>query len=140
MVIFLSAYIPNEIIERAGLLISEERTKMEDVISRLEETESTLEREKRTAERKNAEAQRILDEARRTAEEYVSGAKKDDLQYCFREFLPFIGTCRFSTCSHVKDKGCKICEAVEAGLIEKSRHENYCALYEHAKSLKEWEL
>lgn len=69
--------LPNEIIERAGLLISEERTKMEDVISRLEETESTLEREKRTAERKNAEAQRILAEARRTAEEYVSGAKKE---------------------------------------------------------------
>lgn len=66
--------------------------------------------------------------------------KKDDLQYCFREFLPFIGTCRFSTCSHVKDKGCKICEAVEEGLIEKSRHENYCVLYEQAKNLKEWEL
>ena len=66
--------------------------------------------------------------------------KKDDLPYCFREFKEFLGSCRFSTCSHTCDKGCKICEAVEKGEISKSRHNSYITLYNQAKEIKEWEL
>ena len=66
--------------------------------------------------------------------------RKDDLPYCFREFREYLGNCKFSTCSHTCDKGCKICEAVENGEISKSRHDNYIAMYNQAKEIKEWEL
>lgn len=65
---------------------------------------------------------------------------KDDLPYAFPEFEQYIGQCKFTTCLHVKDKGCRILEAVENGDIPKSRHESYCVMMEQAKEIKEWEL
>ena len=62
------------------------------------------------------------------------------MPYCFREFREHLGNCKFSTCSHTCDKGCKICEAVGNGEISKSRHDNYIAMYNQAKEIKEWEL
>lgn len=66
--------------------------------------------------------------------------KKDELAYCFREFREYLGKCKFSTCSHICDKGCKICEAVENGEIGKARHESYVAMYNEVKDLKDWEM
>lgn len=66
--------------------------------------------------------------------------KKDDLPYCFREFRKYLGECKFTSCAHVNDKGCKICEVVENGEISRIRHENYVTLYNQAKEIKEWEL
>lgn len=65
---------------------------------------------------------------------------KDELPFAFPEFEPYIGKCKFSTCLHVKDKGCGIIKAVERGDIPKSRHESYCAMMEQAKNIKDWEL
>lgn len=65
---------------------------------------------------------------------------KDDLPYAFKEFEPYIGQCKFTSCLHMKDKGCRIIQAVEEGEIPVSRHESYCAMMEQAKSIKEWEL
>lgn len=65
---------------------------------------------------------------------------KDDLQYAFREFEPYLNQCRFTGCAHVKEKGCAILAAVENGEIAKTRHESYVKLYESVKDLKEWEL
>ncbi len=65
---------------------------------------------------------------------------KDDLQFCFREFLPHLGKCRFSSCAHVNDKGCSVIEAVENEEISRSRHESYVSLYNEAKEIKDWEL
>lgn len=66
--------------------------------------------------------------------------KKEELAGCFKEFARFEGECKFRDCSHTKEKGCKIIEAVEEGLIPKTRHESYCSMYEEAKLIKEWEL
>ncbi len=65
---------------------------------------------------------------------------KEDLELCFPEFEPYRTKCRFTGCSHTKEKGCAVLAAVEAGEIPKSRHESYLALYEDAKNIKEWEL
>lgn len=65
---------------------------------------------------------------------------KDQLADCFTEFTPFIGKCRFQDCSHTKEKGCAVIEAVDSGLIARSRHESYVTMYEQAKQIKEWEL
>lgn len=66
--------------------------------------------------------------------------RKDELAECFREFRPYLGLCRFSTCSHTCDKGCRILQAVEDGEISRSRHDSYVEMYQAAKELKEWEL
>ncbi len=65
---------------------------------------------------------------------------KEQLQYCFREFGPHLNQCRFTGCSHTKEKGCAVLAAMEEGEIASSRHDSYCTLYEAAKNIKEWEL
>ncbi len=65
---------------------------------------------------------------------------KDDLFDCFRDFENYFGKCKFSTCSHINEKGCAICKAVEDGNIQKSRHNSYIQMYNDVKDIKEWEL
>lgn len=65
---------------------------------------------------------------------------RDELQYAFREFAPYLGKCRFTGCAHVCEKGCAVLEAVEQGIIPRSRHESYVRLFESVKDLKEWEF
>ncbi len=72
--------------------------------------------------------------------EKIGVIKKDELCQCFREFRPYLGGCKFTSCSHTVDKGCAICEAVENGKINKTRHNNYVFMYNQAKEIKEWEL
>lgn len=64
---------------------------------------------------------------------------KNTLATAFREFLPYLGRCQFLDCSHTKERGCAILEAVEAGEIAPSRHQSYLRLYEEAKSYRPWE-
>lgn len=65
---------------------------------------------------------------------------KDNLQYYFPEFLPYINQCKFSpSCTHQAEKGCKICELVSQGVISESRHKSYKTLYSGAKEIKEWQ-
>ena len=64
--------------------------------------------------------------------------RKEQLPYCFREFEPYLGECRFPSCSHTCEKGCAVLEAVREGKISRSRHESYAVLYQEVKDLKEW--
>ncbi|WP_444640477.1 ribosome small subunit-dependent GTPase A [Caproiciproducens sp. R1] len=66
--------------------------------------------------------------------------KKENLQYCFREFEPYLNQCKFVSCSHTCEKGCAVLKAVEEGTISKSRHESYVAMYNEVKDLKEWNM
>lgn len=72
-----------------------------------------------------------------TADEVIL---KENLPFCFKEFLPYLGTCKFSSCAHINDKGCEICAAVEQGEIMRSRHESYISMYNEVKNIKDWEL
>lgn len=65
---------------------------------------------------------------------------KDNLQYCFPEFESYISECKFTSCSHVCEKGCAVIEAVETGDIPKSRHESYVRMYNEVKDIKDWQL
>ena len=65
---------------------------------------------------------------------------KENLQYTFPDFAPYMGQCQFHDCSHRKEPGCSIRAAVESGEIEKSRYESYLRLYEKAEQIKLWEL
>lgn len=57
----------------------------------------------------------------------------------FREFRPYLGECAFVDCAHVKEKGCRLLEALREGRISSSRHESYVRLYEQAKEHHTWE-
>lgn len=63
----------------------------------------------------------------------------DSLARAFPEFRPYLGKCRFDDCSHVKEQGCAVLEALEQGKIGKTRHASYVRLYEKIKEYKEWE-
>ena len=65
---------------------------------------------------------------------------KENLQYAFPEFGKYIGTCQFRDCSHRKEPGCAITQALAAGDIGKSRYDSYLKLYEKAMQINEWEL
>ena len=65
---------------------------------------------------------------------------KENLQYAFPDFAPYIGECQFHDCSHRKEPGCAVTEAMAAGKIEKTRYESYLRLYEKASQIRQWEL
>lgn len=64
---------------------------------------------------------------------------KENLQYAFPDFGPYIGKCQFADCAHLKEPGCAVRQALEAGDIQPSRYDSYCRLYEKAKEIKTWE-
>lgn len=64
---------------------------------------------------------------------------KENLQFCFPEFEEYIGKCKFVSCAHLCEKGCRICEAVKDGKIPSTRHESYRMMYDEVKDYKEWE-
>lgn len=69
---------------------------------------------------------------------HLEHIKKEDLELCFREF--YVGKCRFTGCSHTKEKGCAVLAAVSSGIIMPSRHKNYCEMYGQARLIKDWEV
>ena len=64
---------------------------------------------------------------------------KEDLPLTMREFAPYLGQCRFTKCSHTKEQGCAILEAVKAGIISPSRHASFVAIYDVLKNKHEWD-
>ena len=64
---------------------------------------------------------------------------KEQLQYDFPEFAPCLGRCRFPDCAHLKEPGCAVTAAVEAGEIGQTRYRSYVRLYELSAQHKFWE-
>ena len=64
---------------------------------------------------------------------------KEDLPLTMREFVPHLGSCRFTKCSHTKEQGCAILEAVKRGEIAKSRHDSFVAIYDVLKNKHDWD-
>ena len=65
---------------------------------------------------------------------------KEELQYSFPDFGPFIGKCRFDDCSHRREPDCAVRAALEAGDIQPTRYDSYLKLYEKMSQIKLWEL
>ena len=70
--------------------------------------------------------------------EHFNFFDKDDLPYTFREFVPHIGSCKYTKCSHTKEEGCAILAAVKRGEIPLSRHESFLEIHNVLKNKKEW--
>ena len=65
---------------------------------------------------------------------------KENLQYAFPDFGPYVGQCQFHDCSHRREPGCAVTAALAAGEIEETRYDSYLKLYEKAAQIKLWEL
>lgn len=63
---------------------------------------------------------------------------KEALAECFADFGDNIWGCRFTSCTHTKEAGCKVLEAVKSGEIEPTRHESYVEIFNELKDLKPW--
>ena len=58
----------------------------------------------------------------------VWGLEPGELDQCFLEFRPLLGTCRFGDCTHSTEPGCAIRAAVKDGSIAAARHDSYLKL------------
>ena len=65
---------------------------------------------------------------------------KNRLQYCFPEFEEYLGECKFTSCSHICEKGCSILNALNEQKIENTRHQSYVTMYNEVKDIKPWQL
>lgn len=63
---------------------------------------------------------------------------RENLAFSFREFADYVGKCRYTKCTHTKEEGCAILEAVEAGNIRRERHESYVAIRAEMLKTPEW--
>lgn len=68
----------------------------------------------------------------------VPGMEKEDLWRCYPEFVEHEPKCRFIGCSHIGEPDCGVKQAVEEGLISKTRYDNYVLLYEEMKSKRKY--
>ena len=64
---------------------------------------------------------------------------KQHLPETFPEFAPYVDQCRFTGCTHTKEKGCRVLQAVRDGDIPASRHRSYLRLYEELKDVQAWQ-
>ena len=55
-----------------------------------------------------------------------------------REFEPYLLQCRYTKCTHTKEQGCAVLEALARGEIAKSRHASYCAMFDALKNKHDW--
>ena len=64
---------------------------------------------------------------------------KEHLPETFPEFAPYVGECRFTGCTHTKEKGCRVLQAVRDGDIPVSRHKSYLRLFDELKDVQAWQ-
>ncbi len=65
----------------------------------------------------------------------MAGIDKEDLKYCYPEFAPYEGECRFAECRHMSEPDCAVKQAVADGRINADRYHTYCELYRELEEL-----
>ena len=65
---------------------------------------------------------------------------KENLQYAFGDFAPYLGGCQFHDCTHRAEPGCAVRAAVESVELEQTRYDSYLRLYEKASQIKQWQI
>ena len=64
----------------------------------------------------------------------------EELLPTFREFLPYLGKCRYADCAHVGERAeeCAVAAAAEEGIIPKSRLESYRSIWSVLKNKNQY--
>ncbi len=65
----------------------------------------------------------------------IDDIMKEDVAGLFPEFDPYIGRCRYKKCTHLREEGCAVIDAVKENQIAAVRHESYVKIYEEVKAL-----
>ncbi len=60
----------------------------------------------------------------------IWGVTRAALASFFRDFMPYRGRCRFSTCTHSHEPDCAVKDAVESGAVGRERYESYLRILE----------
>lgn len=63
----------------------------------------------------------------------LQGVAEEDAGYLFRDFRPYLGSCRFNNCMHKKEPDCAVRRAVEEGEIPRSRYHSYEQILDELK-------
>lgn len=66
-----------------------------------------------------------------------SDMNEADLAQSVLEFQPYLGKCRFNDCVHQNEPGCSVKEAVDAGLIARTRYDDYLNVLKLIQNRKE---
>lgn len=59
--------------------------------------------------------------------------EKEDLKFLYEDFVKLSVDCKFSTCNHITEPGCKVKSEYENGNILKERYENYKLFFNEIK-------
>lgn len=68
----------------------------------------------------------------------ILDADAEELHFLYPEMVPFIGSCKYDDCRHVKEPDCRIREAVEEGNIHESRYQSYLSQYKEIQEKKKY--
>jgi ribosome biogenesis GTPase len=60
----------------------------------------------------------------------LGGTAAGQLDWCFRELRPYLGSCFHGDCSHREEPGCAVRAAVEEGALDRPRYESYRRLHD----------
>ena len=60
----------------------------------------------------------------------IENIQSSDLKYYFPEFEEYENKCKFSTCSHIHEPGCKVKKALKEGSISEKRYNSYKDIYD----------
>lgn len=67
------------------------------------------------------------------------GVAPEEVILYMREFAPLAGTCTYGhSCSHRSEPGCKIMEAVTAGVIHEDRYESFLRIQDELQEERSW--
>lgn len=67
----------------------------------------------------------------------VFEVKEDELKDYYEEFSNYTG-CYFTPCSHIHEPQCEVKDALEKGLINKKRYDNYIHIYDEIKRSRKY--
>ena len=69
---------------------------------------------------------------------YLPQMEKEALKYCFPEFDPYEGQCRFLHCDHIHEPDCAVKEAAAQGKIHPVRYADYQDIYQELKDRRRY--
>ncbi len=64
--------------------------------------------------------------------------EESDLRYYFRDINKYTGECKFQSCLHESEPGCRVKEAVLSGEIGKTRYDNYLLILDEIKNRRRY--
>ncbi len=65
---------------------------------------------------------------------------KEDVAGLFPEFGKYTGECRYSDCTHLREEGCGVLQAVSNGKVPQQRHASFVRIYEEIKKARPYRI